>query len=125
MSGGKRLRADIDAKRSLKREKAEARIAGSNRFHALVPVNESLVQPRETVGLEGPEFLRRGCYVDETFTCRDCGATATWTATQQKWWYEVAKGSLRTRASRCGPCRRRKREADSRSRAGRKSKTVG
>jgi hypothetical protein len=39
-----------------------------------------------------PGFLIRGYYRDESFTCRDCGVVEVWTATQQKWWYEVAKG---------------------------------
>ena len=123
MSSGKQLRAEIKATRTRKREKTVARVAAANRSNALVPVNESLVQPRKTVGLDVPEFMRRGCYVDETFSCRDCGAAAVWTATQQKWWYEVAKGGLRTRAARCGPCRRRKRESDLRSKAGPSLKT--
>lgn len=57
-----------------------------------------------------PEFLKRGYYVDKSFTCRDCGKAEVWTATQQKWWYEVAKGGLFTQALRCRPCRRRERE---------------
>ncbi len=31
-------------------------------------------------------------YEDIVFRCRDCGADEIWTAEQQKWWYEVAKG---------------------------------
>jgi Probable zinc-ribbon domain len=29
-----------------------------------------------------------------------------WTAANQKWWYEEAKGKIATRANRCGACRR-------------------
>lgn len=35
----------------------------------------------------------RAYYEDKEFECTDCGKTALWTAQQQKWWYEVAKGS--------------------------------
>lgn len=29
-------------------------------------------------------------YEDRDFVCRDCGVAQTWTAAQQKWWYEDA-----------------------------------
>jgi len=44
-------------------------------------------------------------YIDRPFVCRDCGAHEIWTAKQQKWWYEIAKGRIDTRAVRCRPCR--------------------
>lgn len=50
-------------------------------------------------------------YVDRPFTCRDCGREEIWTAAQQKWWYEVAKGSLYSTAVRCRDCRRARRNA--------------
>lgn len=57
-----------------------------------------------------PEFVVRGHYIDRPFQCRDCTKVEVWTATQQKWWYEVAKGGVWTIANRCRPCRRRERE---------------
>lgn len=48
-------------------------------------------------------------YVDIDFRCVDCGAQETWTASQQKWYYEVAKGSLYATAVRCRSCRQRRR----------------
>lgn len=48
-------------------------------------------------------------YVDRSFTCVDCGVSEIWTATQQKWWYEEAKGKIDSRANRCRACRRRRR----------------
>jgi len=45
-------------------------------------------------------------YVDIEFKCRDCGRREVWTAEQQKWYYEVAKGSLNATAVRCRECRR-------------------
>lgn len=44
-------------------------------------------------------------YSDIEFECDTCGRREVWTATQQKWWYEVAKGSLYTTAKRCRACR--------------------
>ena len=44
-------------------------------------------------------------YVDYEFTCVDCGCVQVWTAAQQQWWYEVAKGSIYAGAKRCRPCR--------------------
>jgi Probable zinc-ribbon domain len=45
-------------------------------------------------------------YVDKPFICRDCGRAEVWSARQQKWFYEVAKGSLYATAVRCAKCRR-------------------
>lgn len=49
-------------------------------------------------------------YLDKAFTCRDCGSAELWTAKQQKWWYEVAKGNINSTAVRCRACRRREQE---------------
>ena len=48
-------------------------------------------------------------YADHAFTCIECGVTEVWTAAQQKWWHEVAKGKIEQRANRCSTCRRRQR----------------
>jgi hypothetical protein len=44
-------------------------------------------------------------YINKPFECRDCGAKEIWTAKQQKWWYEVAKGYIDSTAIRCRRCR--------------------
>jgi hypothetical protein len=44
-------------------------------------------------------------YRDFEFTCVDCGQPQVWTASQQKWWYEVAKGPIFSIAKRCRSCR--------------------
>ncbi|MFI4875628.1 MAG: zinc-ribbon domain containing protein [Blastopirellula sp. JB062] len=41
--------------------------------------------------------------------CVDCGTEEVWTAMQQKWWYEVMKGAIHSRAIRCRACRRKRR----------------
>lgn len=55
-------------------------------------------------------------YVDKHFTCIDCGSDETWTAKQQKWYYEVAKGTLYATAVRCRDCRNRVADAKARQR---------
>ncbi|TWT38606.1 zinc-ribbon domain containing protein [Blastopirellula retiformator] len=55
-----------------------------------------------------PDFVADG-YQDREFRCIDCGAEETWKAAAQKWWYEVAKGSVWSYANRCRTCRRRRR----------------
>jgi len=49
-------------------------------------------------------------YIDIAFACCDCGSDEVWTAQQQKWYYEVAKGTLYTTAVRCRDCRNRKKD---------------
>lgn len=44
-------------------------------------------------------------YEDTTFTCVICGTEEVWTAEQQKWWYETAKGYIFSSATRCKACR--------------------
>jgi hypothetical protein len=48
-------------------------------------------------------------YVDEPFDWVDCGKHAVWTASQQQWYFEVAKRPIYGRAIRCRPCRARRR----------------
>lgn len=47
----------------------------------------------------------RHYYRDYEFTCVDCGTPQVWTAAQQQWWFEVAKGPIYSSASRCRACR--------------------
>jgi hypothetical protein len=47
-----------------------------------------------------PEF-----YLDQLFTCRKCGKREIWKATDQKWYYEEAKGHIDARAVECHDCR--------------------
>jgi hypothetical protein len=45
-------------------------------------------------------------YEDDEFTCVECQKTEVWTAQEQQWWYEVAKGSPYSTANRCAECRK-------------------
>jgi hypothetical protein len=49
-------------------------------------------------------------YVDKAITCRTCGKEEVWPAGRQKWWYEIAKGNINTRAVLCSSCRSKEKE---------------
>jgi hypothetical protein len=118
MKSGKQRRAEIDAKRKRKAAKRQAatKEEEERRLRPVLgpPVNEELLAPNNSYG--APQFVQRGYYVDIPFRCVDCGNEEVWTGTQQKWWYEVAKGFVYSTAVCCRPCRRREqaRRADAR-----------
>jgi hypothetical protein len=89
-------------RRLLKAEKVNAR-----RLAGQVLVNTSNLLPTNSYGT--PDFVARGYYIDFPFKCKDCGKAEMWSPTQQRWWYEVAKGDVWTVATRCRPCRQRER----------------
>jgi hypothetical protein len=77
-----------------------------------IPADRS--QQAENNSYDPPHY-----YVDQPFKCIDCGKREVWTASQQKWYYEVAKGSIYGRAVRCRPCRQKhRRELEQRKRKG-------
>lgn len=118
MKSGKQRRAELDVKKQARaaktaaeaREKArvEAQAEAARLAAAGIDVNRAAITLRSSYG--EPDFVTRGYYVDLPFTCTDCGKPEIWTATQQKWWFEVAKGYPFSAAKRCGACRRRERE---------------
>ena len=116
MKSGKQRRQDIKAKRLAKQAAANERaVASQAAAQAQLDsaaggerVDVAALAPDGSYGV--PTFVTRGYYVDRPFTCNDCGKAEVWTATQQKWWYEVAKGGVWTTARRCRPCRRLERE---------------
>jgi hypothetical protein len=44
-------------------------------------------------------------YIDQLFVCCDCGTEEIWRASDQKWYFEEAKGHIDARAVRCHVCR--------------------
>jgi len=50
-----------------------------------------------------------GSKAGSIFRCADCGKEEVWTGSQQKWWYEIAKGFVYSSAVRCRACRRKER----------------
>lgn len=120
MKSNKQRRKEIQAKRSsrekrlLEEEKRKARLKREKEWEGKILVNPRLLAPTASYG--EPDFVTRGYYIDKSFTCKDCGTEEVWTASQQRWWYEIAKGDVWTTAIRCRSCRRteRKRIAEAR-----------
>lgn len=106
MKSNKKRRTELRAKKAAKRLAAERAF----RLEALargIVVDRSALAPSNSYSV--PAFVMRGYYVDIPFECQACGEPQTWTAAQQKWWYEVAKGNVWSTAKFCRPCRRRER----------------
>ncbi len=111
MKSPKQRRKEIKDRR---RAREERRLAEARKKYpsppppGSAPVQVENLAPCNSYGV--PKFVERGYYEDVPFTCVGCGVEEIWTATQQKWWYEVAKGFVYSSANRCRACRRRERE---------------
>jgi hypothetical protein len=119
MKSGKQRRNEIESKRAARRAtrtKPHETSALELRPFETVPVNPKLLAPSNSYGV--PDYVSRGFYTDLPFACAGCGKEEIWAATQQKWWYEVAKGYVYSTAKYCRPCRRKEqaRRAEARSR---------
>ena len=111
MKSNKQRRAEIQAHRAERAARAHALKGGEARKEATAetaPCNPELLAPYNSYGV--PPYVERGYYCDILFQCCDCQKQEIWRATQQKWWYEVAKGNVESRANRCNACRRTERE---------------
>ena len=49
-------------------------------------------------------------YIDRPFACRRCGKREIWRASDQKWYFEDAKGHIGARAVACHDCRKAKKQ---------------
>jgi TfoX C-terminal domain/Probable zinc-ribbon domain len=111
MKSNKQRRAEIKARRV---QRAAEHLASPSDAvprpmpTGTAPCNPELLAPYNSYGT--PSFVAHGFYSDALFKCKYCGKEEIWRATQQKWWYEVAKGSVESGASRCSSCRRIERE---------------
>jgi hypothetical protein len=106
LASGRQKRTAIQARRAKRRTAADLEKAPRllQRLTAgTAPVDKAKLAPANSYG--EPEFARRGFYVDMAFACENCGREQVWTATQQKWWYEVAKGFIYSTAKLCRACR--------------------
>jgi hypothetical protein len=99
MPGKSVIKKKYELKHGIKRKEVTANTA---------PCNASLLAPNSSYS--EPPFVHRGYYCDILFKCHDCGKQEVWSATRQKWWYEVAKGDVWTTAVRCNTCRHKERE---------------
>ena len=96
IAGRRRLRARIERRTSVAPWREPDRVP-----MGALPADQGKLAHDNTYGPR-PRF-----YVDQPFACIDCGKEEVWTAADQKWWYEEAKGKIATRANRCLACRRR------------------
>lgn len=105
---GRKKRQKLAGKRRSRRE-AEAGNRDGARLNARIESGEVVIadqsQQADNNSYSPPEF-----YEDLEFVCVDCGSEEVWTAKQQQWWYEVAKGSIYSRAIRCRACRDARRD---------------
>lgn len=128
MKSTKQRRTEIKADRAKKRADAkndaaaefQAKLVAANETYKAnrakqqllvnkqVWVNPANLRPTNSYGT--PDFVALGYYVDKPFVCKACSAQEVWSATQQKWWYESAKGDVWTTAILCKPCRRKEQE---------------
>ena len=107
MKSGKQRRIEIMARR---RERLTVQTMANVYALPLHP----LPRPSDAVPANRGELMHNNTYgplplfyVARPFVCRDCQAPQVWTAKQQKWWYETAKGNINSFAVRCRPCRNR------------------
>jgi hypothetical protein len=113
VKSNKQRRTEILTHRRERAEKVAAALTHDARPLELAdgesaPCNPALLAPYNSYGV--PPFVARGCYIDAAFQCSGCRNQEVWRATQQKWWYEVAKGNVESRAKLCNSCRRAERE---------------
>ncbi|WP_027527272.1 zinc-ribbon domain containing protein [Bradyrhizobium sp. Ec3.3] len=119
MKSNKQKRSEINARKAKRREKeallaAQAARKARQEFVRLARLRDELPVDPTRLNPAGnsysiPAFVERGTYAAIEFACKACGKVETWTAKQQKWWYETAKGDVFTTATRCRPCRRKER----------------
>jgi hypothetical protein len=100
---------------SKKTKEARAKESALKRAKALAGIDttdESIEPPPGAVLADQNELAHNNTYgllplfyVDKVVVCRNCGKEEVWSAENQKWWYEVAKGNINTEAVRCRACR--------------------
>jgi len=102
MKSGKQRRAEIRARRIQRAIQQQVNCR-----------DPRVTPPQGAVAADPPQLAHNNTwaslprfYIDRAFSCRDCNQAQVWTAKQQKWWYEVAKGNIYSQAVRCRPCRR-------------------
>ncbi len=72
-----------------------------------VLVDRARLAPSTSYG--APDVVSRGYSLDRPVRGVDCDIAQVWTAAQQQWWYEVAKGFVYSFAKRCRGCRQARR----------------
>jgi hypothetical protein len=80
----------------------------SHLFHGAVHINY-LSAVRANIDKQNYTVCPRHWYLDATFACQDCDALFTWTAEEQRTWFEAYRFYVDSRATRCATCRRNRR----------------
>lgn len=104
----KRKKQKFAAKREQRRlnqlDEAGRLVGGVELPRGAIPADPAEQVPNNSYS-PPPEY-----YLDIEFACKECGRKEVWTARQQKWFYEVAKGSLYATAVHCRECRRERKK---------------
>lgn len=87
-----------------KKQRKTPRYQIEERLKNRIPAN--LAAQAKNNSYSPPEY-----YDDIRFKCVECGTEEVWTAKQQQWWYEVAKGPIFSTATRCRACRNNLRDS--------------
>src|SRR5574341_1550125 len=64
---------------------------------------------RADISKQNYSVCPRHWYVDATFACRDCDKEFTFTASEQRFWYEERRFWIDSLPTRCPPCRKEQR----------------
>jgi hypothetical protein len=114
MKSGKQRRIELKTQKQVQKAKLAKQKLATKEAKTLAESELAVSLGRVTVdrttlipnnSYDEPDFVKRGYYLDKPFTCAACNSQEVWTAVQQKWWYEIAKGSLFTTAKFCWTCR--------------------
>ena len=100
-----KLQADRDDVRARREEQRLKSLADAGRLANGVELPEGAIAADLSEQAPNNSYSPPLYYVDQPFTCVDCGRDEVWTAQQQKWYYEVAKGTIYGTAVRCRTCR--------------------
>ena len=112
MKSNKQRRKEIkDKRRERARKLRRARAEDCDGFNVYTMPDGTL--PLSAISANHAELAHNNTYgplpfyyVDKSFLCKDCGSHEVWKAKQQKWWYEIVKGDINSRAVRCSLCRK-------------------
>ncbi len=113
MKSNKQRRKEIQQKRIARAEKLKRELSNTVPPYALGLEGDVTAALSGVVASDKNELthntsyaIQPDYYLDKAFTCIDCKSREVWTAKQQKWWYEIAKGDINSTAVRCRPCRK-------------------
>jgi len=112
-TGVEGVRADMKSNKQRRQEIKEKRRKRAEKLQAIDVFKKAHELPLNSVAADHAELVHNNTYgllpsfyIDKPFVCRDCGSDELWTAKQQKWWYEIAKGHIDSEAVRCLRCRK-------------------